>query len=176
MPPGMKYFLDPLKVIRHYKLCALCPVKSKLESLELGSVYKFITGTNLNGAHDSLVDVKAQTEIVTHPSFSSFINKSASICLIEDIFTASEKSKMANKLELEPSRPVHEPWKELDKDSTFQWTPRREDTYNGAGGLGGTNGPSQKMKDGARTCDLAEMFMTAFPLAIGSCELYCSAN
>jgi hypothetical protein len=62
-------------VIQRYKGCKLHPSKSKLESLELGCVYKFITGSNLNGAHDSLVDVQAQTTIVTSPHFQAYINK-----------------------------------------------------------------------------------------------------
>jgi hypothetical protein len=44
--------MDPLEVIKGYK-CPLHPDKSKLDSLELGVVYQFITGENLNGAHDS---------------------------------------------------------------------------------------------------------------------------
>jgi hypothetical protein len=62
-PSCIKFFLDPLKTINHYKSCALHPSRSKLESLELGCVWKFITGQNLNGAHDSLIDAKAQTDI-----------------------------------------------------------------------------------------------------------------
>ena len=104
------------------------------------------------------------TDVVTHPSFSKFIDKSASIRLVDDLFTATKRAKMANRLE--PTHPVHEPWKELGKDYTFKWTLQRQDTYNEAGGLGGTNGPAQKMKDGARTDDLAEMLMIAFPLRV----------
>jgi len=37
--------------------------------LELGAVWKFITGQNLNGAHDSLIDAKAKTDIVIHNFF-----------------------------------------------------------------------------------------------------------
>jgi hypothetical protein len=54
MPSQFYYFMDPLEVIQHYKGCKFHPTKSKLESLELGCVWKFITNRNLNGAHDSL--------------------------------------------------------------------------------------------------------------------------
>ena len=77
----MKYFLDPLKVIKHFKGCKFNPQHSKLDSLELGMVWKHMNGgdINLNGAHDSLVDAKAQSDIIIHPSFVPYLNKSASI-------------------------------------------------------------------------------------------------
>lgn len=66
IPSQIKYFMDTLDVIKNYKSCSLHPSKSKLDSLELGVVFKFITGDNLNGAHDSLVDVKAQNTVITY--------------------------------------------------------------------------------------------------------------
>ena len=48
IPKQIVYFMDPLEVIKTYK-CPLHPVKSKLDSLELGVVYHYITGHNLNG-------------------------------------------------------------------------------------------------------------------------------
>eukprot|EP00956_Cyclotella_meneghiniana_P001873 scaffold2044_cov23-Cyclotella_meneghiniana.AAC.2 len=83
--------MDPLEVIKGYK-CPPHPDKSKLDSLELGVVYHFVTGINLNGAHDSLVDVKAQTTVITSVQFCNFIDKTKSIRLVEDIFTAAEKT------------------------------------------------------------------------------------
>ena len=59
-PPQVKYFFDPLKVIGEYSQCPLHKSRSKLESLELGCVWTFISCDNLNGAHDSLVDAPAQ--------------------------------------------------------------------------------------------------------------------
>ena len=38
MPDVMKFFLDPLWVIKKYEGCKLNPTKSKLDSLELGAV------------------------------------------------------------------------------------------------------------------------------------------
>lgn len=99
MPDCMRFFLDPLHVIQNYKSCPLNPTKSKLESLELGVVWKYIKKANLNGAHDSLVDAKAQTDIVTHKSFVKFIDKKQSIRLIEDIFSKTERARMAKRLE-----------------------------------------------------------------------------
>ena len=142
MPPCIKFFLDPLKTIQSYKSCPLHPSKSKLESLELGCVWKHIKGSNLNGAYDSLVDVKAQTDVVIHSSFHKFIDRAQSIRLVADIFSKNEQSKMAKRLE--PSRPVHEPWLELEDDTIFEWSPDARDTYDGFDG-GGIHGPSQVM-------------------------------
>lgn len=164
MPTCFKFFLDPLKVIKHYKSCDLNPSKSKLESLESGCVWKFISGENLNGAHDSLVDAKAQTDVVVSKEFSSFIDRQQPIRLVEDIFLKKERSKMAQRQE--PTRPVHKPWKELQSDEPFSWKPRPEDTYKGPRG-GPKHGPTKKMKDAARSGSLADMFLfLALPMTI----------
>eukprot|EP00984_Skeletonema_dohrnii_P025625 scaffold14806_cov83-Skeletonema_dohrnii-CCMP3373.AAC.1 len=39
MPPKIKYFIDPYRMISNYTSCQLHPKKSKIESLELGSVW-----------------------------------------------------------------------------------------------------------------------------------------
>ena len=76
MPHKIKYFLDPYRVMKLYKRCLLNPSKSKTDGLELGTFWKFINGgENFNGAHDSLVDVKAQTDIVIHPKCVPFFDR-----------------------------------------------------------------------------------------------------
>ena len=60
--------LDPLRVIKYYKGCKLKPAKIQMDSFQLGSVWKLInSGRNLKGDHDSLVDAKAQTDVLLHP-------------------------------------------------------------------------------------------------------------
>ena len=72
LPANIKYFIDPYRVIEKYKSCHFNKAKSKIEAYELGVVWKYANnGTNLSGAHDSLVDVKAQTDILIHRSFVS---------------------------------------------------------------------------------------------------------
>lgn len=44
MPYQIKYFLDPLLIIKHYKNCKLNPMKSKLSNLSLGTIWKYIMG------------------------------------------------------------------------------------------------------------------------------------
>ena len=109
LPPAMKYFLDPLKVIKHFKSCQFNNQHSKLDSYELGVVWKYMQedGANLNGAHDSLVDAKAQSDIILHPWFVPYLNKAASIVDITDIFTKTEVREW--KKEMESIRPVHHP-------------------------------------------------------------------
>ena len=87
--------MDPLKVIGHFT-----GSKSKLDSLELGVVWKYITKKNLNGTHDSLVGAKAQSDITLHPSFLSYLNNGFSTQLITDIFTKTETREWKKEMEL----------------------------------------------------------------------------
>lgn len=128
MPDRIKFFLDPLKVIRHYKLSKLHPSKSKLESLRLESIYYFITGTELQGAHNSKNDVKAQTTIISSELFLPFIDHAASVSHVKDMFSKSERAAMMKKME--PTRPVYPPWKEQTPEQNITWTPHPDDTYH----------------------------------------------
>ena len=60
LPDRVCYSLDPYNVIRKYKSCKFHPSHSKLESLSLGSVYKYATGSDLQNAHSSIVDAKLE--------------------------------------------------------------------------------------------------------------------
>lgn len=53
-------------------------------------VWMFI-GKNLNGVNDSLLDAKAQTDIVTNKFFVPFIRRTKSIQLLEEIFSGYEE-------------------------------------------------------------------------------------
>lgn len=86
----MIHFLDPLDVIKHYKSWP---------------IWQLIEMKNINGMHDSLVDAKAQTHIVTHKYFVPSINKSKSIHSIGDIFSKSACTNMTKKME--PSSDAH---------------------------------------------------------------------
>ena len=115
-PPQVKYFFDPLKVIGEYSRCPLHKSRSKLESLKLGCVWKFISGDNLNDAHSSLFNVQAQTDILSSKYFIAFIDLTKSIRLIY-IFTKTEQRDMAK--QLESSHPVHKPWQEVDPENNI---------------------------------------------------------
>lgn len=166
MPSKIKYFIDPYSVMMHYSSCKLNKSKSKLDSYELGVVWQYLKNENLNGAHDSLVDTKAQTDIFIHEYFVPFINRVASVKKIADIFTATQQNEW-RKL-MEPTRPVHKPWVEITKDNNITWEPARADKYTGPAG-GGNAGPSQKMKGIVRTVDsLASLFIAIVPLSFFS--------
>ncbi len=47
-PPQTQFFIDPYRVITSFKLCLLNKSKSKLEGYDLGSMWKYIKGQNLN--------------------------------------------------------------------------------------------------------------------------------
>ena len=125
--------MDPYRVISSFKSCPLHKSKSKLEGYDLSSVWKFIKdGSNLNGAHNSLVDVKAQTDILINKMFVPFINRTASIQTVDTIFSATQQKDW--RTELEPERPVHSPWIEQTKENNFEWTPPANDSYTGFAG------------------------------------------
>ena len=161
IPAKVKYFLDPYRVISSYKMCQLHPTKSKLPSLSLGVVWKHLNGANLNGAHDSLVDVKAQSDIITHGDFVPYIDRTQSIQEITDIFTKTQESEWKKKME--SVRQVHEPWVEQSNDINVTWLPKREDAYTGPEG-GAPAGPSTKIVYIAKKAtSLAEIFLAIVP-------------
>mmetsp|Transcript_2671 Transcript_2671/g.5719 ORF Transcript_2671/g.5719 Transcript_2671/m.5719 type:complete len:210 (+) Transcript_2671:719-1348(+) len=133
MPPKCKFFINPFKIIKHYKSCFLHPSKMKLELSNLQSIYKYVTEQDLVGAHDSIGDYKAQTTIVVTDLFFSFIDKTKSIFPINEIFSKCEQSEMQKRLE--PAKPVHEPWVELDgNDDSSIWDLNLNDSYLGPQG------------------------------------------
>lgn len=90
-----------MDVIKHYKSCELNMAKTtpRIESYELGSVWTYLKKTNLNGAHNSLVDAKAQTDIVLSSEFMPYLEKKRSYRSISNIWSATEQSEMKKKLE-----------------------------------------------------------------------------
>ena len=161
----IKYFMDPYKVMDHYKTCQLNKKFTKLDSYELGIMWKYIQLPeikNLNGAHDSLVDTKAQTDLFIHHMFVPFINRSASIQAIDKIFSSTQLNVWTKKME--PVRKVHKPWKEITREEDITWQPDLRDRYTGPEG-GGKPGPSQKMIGIARqSASLANIFLAILPL------------
>ena len=87
LPQQIKFFIDPFRVVGYFKTCPINKTKSKIESYYVGSVWKFISNANLNGAHDSLIDAKAQTNIFIHKYFGPFIDRKHTVEQIDAIFT-----------------------------------------------------------------------------------------
>jgi inhibitor of KinA sporulation pathway (predicted exonuclease) len=163
---SITYFTDPMSTIKHYKSCQLNREKTnpRIESYELGCVWSYLTKKNLNGAHNSLVDVKAQTDIVVSDEFMPFLDRKHTYRPITNIWSATEQSEMKKKLE--SVREVHEPWKELDPEYNSRQHPRRN-MYDGPNG-GGVRGPSSYItnimyRPGAT---LATLFLALIPIFI----------
>ncbi len=129
-------------------------------------MWKYINGHNLNGAHNSLIDVKAQTDIIINKMFVSFINRSASIQTLDAIFSAAQQIDWRK--ELEPEGPVHSPWVELKKENNFEWTPPEVDSYTGFA-RGPLVGPTTYVQGIAmQTQDLSSIFLAILPLTFFS--------
>lgn len=156
--------MDPCKVIKQYESCKIHANHSKLDCFSLGEIYRFITNTELENAHNSLVDCKAQTTVVTDKAFLPFIDKTNSIRLVSEIFSHAEKREMLR--EAEPSRPVHDPWKELIPGESFQWNPPRKNMYLQHSG-GGRLGPSNGIKSAAmKNKSILDIFLFLIPLSL----------
>jgi len=56
--------MDPYREIGRTSGCEIHASKSKLQSYTLSSLYDFVKGETLSGAHCSLVDAKAQASVV----------------------------------------------------------------------------------------------------------------
>ena len=93
-PSKLDYFFDPLKTIKKYKSCKLNKKHSKIESHSLSAVYKHLFGKDLDNAHDSLADCKAQTQIVLHDVLIHFIDKTHSIRSIDEMLSRREQAEM----------------------------------------------------------------------------------
>ena len=177
LPENIKFFVDPYRVIEKYKSCGFNKTKSNIEAYELGVVWNFANnGNSLSGAHDSLVDVKAQTDILVHGSFVPFIDCSSSILPIDEIFSRTVQNEWRK--ELEPIRPIHAPWVELTNEHNIMWEPRWQDKYTGPHG-GPKAGPTQFIADIVRSAKgLCDIFLAILPLAFSErvaqlTEKYC---
>ena len=58
--------------------------------LSPGVVWKYITDRNLNGAHDSMVDVVAQLDVISHEYYLPYLNMTNSLRLIQHVLSQSK--------------------------------------------------------------------------------------
>ncbi len=68
---------------------AQTPLWTKVEGYDLDSMWKYINGHNLNKVHNSLIGIKAQTNILINKMFAPFINRIASIQTMDAIFSVA---------------------------------------------------------------------------------------
>ena len=117
----------------------------------MGVFWKYLhDGTNLNGAHDSLVNAKAQMDVVLSPVFVPYLNRWQSIIPIDKIFTKTNIREWMK--DQEPLRHVHKPWVEINEDNNIKWHPMNEDSYTGSVG-GGIAGLSSTMQQATSSED-----------------------
>ena len=163
MPVQIEFYIDPYRAIMQYDKNPLHPSQSSVESMELGVIWKYINGgANLNGAHDSLVDAKAQSDIVCHDHFVAILNRSKTVQSVNEIFAKKDMAEW--KRQLEPTRPVHSPWTEQTADSNVEWSPGKGDNYQGDGG-GPPAGPTSYIRGVAESArDLACIFIAIVPM------------
>ena len=157
----IKYFIDPYRVIKKYTKGGIHPSVSKIESLELGVVWSFISKRNFNGKHNSIEDVRAQTDVITHEQFVRYIDTSFAVQDVLEIFTATQRK--AFQKGMESIRPVHSPWTEITPENDIIWEPDSADSYTGRDG-GGLPGPTTYIQQVARNAvTLACMFFAILP-------------
>ena len=65
--------------------------KSFIKSYLLGVVWNYLKGGPLDGAHNSLVDEKAQTDIVLHTDFINYIDNTKSVRTIDSIIMKNQQ-------------------------------------------------------------------------------------
>lgn len=118
LPSRVKYFFDPYRGIKNTTGCKLNKKHSGLESYSLSSVYKKVTGKELENAHSSLVDARAQVTIVLSNNFCRVWKTKSSVQYISEMFTTKQKKGMDALCE--PQREVHKSWSADDKAETWK--------------------------------------------------------
>ncbi|CAJ1954086.1 unnamed protein product [Cylindrotheca closterium] len=166
MPKNIDYFLDPVKLIKHYKSCRLNQSKSKVNGYGLAEVWCFVTEkTKLEGAHNSLVDTFAQCEILHDDRLLPFLDKPAGIELMEDILEPKRKARQLLMDETKRDLPIG--WVDrCDEYFTVNGQKRtssevQQIALNSSAG-GGRRGPNMGMWNLLRQESLVDLFLNFF--------------
>ena len=141
MPPQIRYFMDPYQVIKKHQGCNLNPKKSKIPDLKLSTVYKYVAGTDLLNAHNSLFDCRAQGTVLMSTDYKKYQDMTTSICTIESVWSYKEKKRV--KLQHELTAPTHDTWK--SDEAAESWTLPDAKKFTGPSG-GATPGPTAAVK------------------------------
>ena len=75
---------------------------------------------NLNGAHDSLVDAKAQTDVLLHPHFVQYIDRTVSIQEITVIFTKTQQNGWKKEMVLDDNQKLYTTIKRVELRSQLR--------------------------------------------------------
>ena len=146
-PPSCRMFIQSKKVKAIISLTWVC--------------LSIIHEKDLAGAHNSLVDAKAQTDVVLHPYFKGYWDKKHSVRLIDDMWK-KKTVRNANQKD-EANWPVPESWQTGINVST--WAPSYDISYEGPSGGPDIYGPSSSIAELCRISEcISEMFLYYFPL------------
>ena len=164
-PQRMNYYMDPIKVISHYKGCKLNKKHSGVLGYGLAEMYIHCTGmVSLEGAHSSIVDARAQLTVVTDERFKKYIDKPESILHLDSVW-AAKRSVLNSQLE-ELERAVPDGW--VTKLSQLDQSPviLTDDQYNNSYSGGAAVGPTNHAKTACEDRDLAKLFMSFWPVVL----------
>ena len=166
MPRWLDFFLDPSIVMKHYTSCRMNNKHTGLQGYGLELTWCHIMKkTELEGAHSSLVDCIAQTDILVHPEFLSFVDKPKSIVLMNDVFGAKRKRREQSGKEVR--RKTGLGW---DENDTARWEPNRQHTYAGPHGGPDEAGPSSQVTTAICNNEpidpMVKLFLFVFPMSL----------
>jgi hypothetical protein len=156
MPDNVPCFCDPKNAINHCKSCKL--LSEAMLGYGCAEMWCHITNNDrLEGAHSSIVDARAQQDIVSDDRFMKHLDKPESVVTTDSIWAAKRKKRMLQDAELK--RPLPKGWTEDD----MTWEIPRRISYDNSEG-GAPHGPSAKAKTVCENGCLAELFLLFFPL------------
>jgi hypothetical protein len=161
LPKWCPYFMDPCYVIKHYERCRLNdkhrPPSQQGNACDV--VWCFLNNKmELEGVHSSLVDARAQAEIVADKRFLAYIDRPESMKGMEDVW--ARKRKNCDNRAAELHRPVPEGWIESENES---WEICGTKRYEGSAG-GGSYGPTSEVVRAATL--LVTLFLFFFPMSL----------
>jgi hypothetical protein len=94
----------------------------------------------MKGTHDSLVDARAQGDVLFHPDFIPFVDTKFSIEPLSSVWTKKKQNEAKKEQEL--TRQVPDGWTE---DNTTSYKPPRDLVYSGLH-VGPSHGPSSSSR------------------------------
>ena len=134
-----------------------------MKYLSLGSVYRFIYSKDLVGSYTSLVDTKAQTDVVLHPYLNGYWDKKYSVRTIYDIWMKKKIMQGAQMEEVNWAMP--EQWQTGNNLAT--WTTSFQHLFEGPCVGPAIYGPSNTMPELYRVSDSnSSIFFALFLTAL----------
>lgn len=157
MPKGYDYFIDPMAIIKGYTGCKLNDKHRRDDQNKgyaLDATYQAAFGTEMDGAHSSIVDARAQHKIVSDSRVHPYLDRNKSVEKVTEIWSA--KFKRMNAARAEITRPVPVGYTDGGNE---EFEPSWANSYEGPLG-GGQAGPSSAALTACDGRDLAAVFLS----------------